>query len=182
MPLQDILPSELGFGGAPLGNMFRSIPEREAIATVEAAWADGIRYYDNAPFYGAGMSEPDAGEGHPPHRLPVVRHQRAAERALDDPPLLRERPDRRRPLEVEAEAVVVAQIRRRLRHSPPGEVVRRPDDLAPRDPHLLGDEVGRLEAPYPKGDVGSIENSTWLGPGASRDLATREFPTDTGDR
>lgn len=52
----------LGFGAAPLGNMFRNIPEAEALATVEAAWADGIRYYDNAPFYGAGLAELRMGE------------------------------------------------------------------------------------------------------------------------
>jgi D-threo-aldose 1-dehydrogenase len=57
MALKDILPSRLGFGAAPLGNMFRDIPEEEALATVEAAWNDGIRYYDNAPFYGAGLAE-----------------------------------------------------------------------------------------------------------------------------
>ncbi len=37
--------------------MFRDIPEAEAQATVEAAWDDGIRYFDNAPFYGAGLAE-----------------------------------------------------------------------------------------------------------------------------
>src|SRR6218665_1204831 len=57
MALKDILPGRLGFGAAPLGNMFRAIPEDEAGATVEAAWSDGIRYYDNAPLYGAGLAE-----------------------------------------------------------------------------------------------------------------------------
>ena len=57
MSLKDILPDKLGFGAAPLGNMFRNIPEEEARATVEAAWNDGIRYFDNAPFYGAGLAE-----------------------------------------------------------------------------------------------------------------------------
>lgn len=47
----------LGFGTAPLGNMFRNIPEDEAEATVDAAWDNGIRYFDTAPFYGAGLSE-----------------------------------------------------------------------------------------------------------------------------
>jgi len=60
--LKDILPSILGFGAAPLGNMFRDIPEEEALATVEAAWSDGIRYFDNAPFYGAGLAEIRLGE------------------------------------------------------------------------------------------------------------------------
>ncbi|MDC7789405.1 aldo/keto reductase [Rhodoplanes sp. TEM] len=62
MALKDILPGKLGFGAAPLGNMFRDIPEEEARATVEAAWTDGIRYYDNAPFYGAGLAEIRMGE------------------------------------------------------------------------------------------------------------------------
>ena len=57
MALRDILKGKLGFGAAPLGNMFRAIPEDEARATVEAAWNDGIRYFDNAPFYGAGLAE-----------------------------------------------------------------------------------------------------------------------------
>jgi D-threo-aldose 1-dehydrogenase len=62
MALTDILPSKLGFGAAPLGNMFRDIPQEEAFATVDAAWNDGIRYYDNAPFYGAGLAEIRMGE------------------------------------------------------------------------------------------------------------------------
>lgn len=54
--------SVLGFGTAPLGNMFRDIPEAEAQATVDAAWEQGVRYYDTAPFYGAGLSEIRLGE------------------------------------------------------------------------------------------------------------------------
>jgi D-threo-aldose 1-dehydrogenase len=62
MSLHDLLPGKLGFGTAPLGNMFRDIPEAEARATVDAAWNDGIRYFDNAPFYGAGLAEIRMGE------------------------------------------------------------------------------------------------------------------------
>ena len=62
MTLKDILPGKLGFGSAPLGNMFRDIPEAEAQATVDAAWTDGIRYFDTAPFYGAGLAEIRMGE------------------------------------------------------------------------------------------------------------------------
>ncbi|MFF5407266.1 aldo/keto reductase [Streptomyces misionensis] len=62
MSLTDILPGKLGFGTAPLGNMFRAIPDEEARATVEAAWDQGIRYYDTAPFYGAGLAELRLGE------------------------------------------------------------------------------------------------------------------------
>jgi D-threo-aldose 1-dehydrogenase len=54
---QTLLNGPLGFGAAPLGNMFRNIPDAEASATVEAAWNEGTRYFDTAPFYGAGLSE-----------------------------------------------------------------------------------------------------------------------------
>jgi D-threo-aldose 1-dehydrogenase len=47
----------LGFGGAPLGNTFREVPDEVAAATVDAAWQAGTRYFDTAPFYGAGLSE-----------------------------------------------------------------------------------------------------------------------------
>ncbi len=58
MTLRDYLKNgPLGFGTAPLGNMFRDIPDDEASATVDAAWQSGIRFFDTAPFYGAGLSE-----------------------------------------------------------------------------------------------------------------------------
>jgi D-threo-aldose 1-dehydrogenase len=49
--------SELGFGSAPLGNMYRPLTEKEARATLDAAWNAGCRYYDTAPLYGLGLSE-----------------------------------------------------------------------------------------------------------------------------
>ena len=49
--------SQVGFGTAPLGNMFRAIPDAEAAATVRAAWEQGTRFFDTAPFYGAGLAE-----------------------------------------------------------------------------------------------------------------------------
>ncbi|GII57888.1 aldo/keto reductase [Planotetraspora thailandica] len=58
----EFLPSPLGFGSAPLGNMYRAIPEEEAIATVQAVWDHGIRYFDTAPFYGAGLAESRLGQ------------------------------------------------------------------------------------------------------------------------
>ena len=83
MKLKDIIPGKLGFGTAPLGNMFRDIPEAEARAMVDAAWNDGIRYFDNAPFYGAGLAEIRMGEalaGRPRQLAAAVRSE---VRALD---------------------------------------------------------------------------------------------------
>ena len=49
--------TELGFGAAPLGNLYRPMTEREARVMLEAVWAHGIRYFDTAPLYGLGLSE-----------------------------------------------------------------------------------------------------------------------------
>jgi D-threo-aldose 1-dehydrogenase len=49
--------TELGFGAAPLGNLYRPMTEKEARATLDMAWAEGVRYYDTAPLYGLGLSE-----------------------------------------------------------------------------------------------------------------------------
>jgi D-threo-aldose 1-dehydrogenase len=58
MGIRDILVNgPLGFGTAPLGNMFRDIPDQEAAATVDAAWNHGTRFFDTAPMYGAGLAE-----------------------------------------------------------------------------------------------------------------------------
>lgn len=58
-----LLNGPLGFGAAPLGNMFRNIPDAEAAETLDAAWDEGTRFFDTAPFYGAGLSEIRLGEG-----------------------------------------------------------------------------------------------------------------------
>ena len=49
--------TSLGFGAAPLGNLFRAITEDEAQATLQRAWDAGVRYFDTAPLYGLGLSE-----------------------------------------------------------------------------------------------------------------------------
>lgn len=47
----------LGFGGAHIGELYGKVAETDSRATLEAAWAAGIRYYDTAPWYGRGLSE-----------------------------------------------------------------------------------------------------------------------------
>jgi D-threo-aldose 1-dehydrogenase len=49
--------SALGFGGAPLGELFARVSDEDAEATLDAAWEEGVRYYDTAPWYGRGQSE-----------------------------------------------------------------------------------------------------------------------------
>jgi D-threo-aldose 1-dehydrogenase len=52
----------MGFGGAPLGNMYQAFSDAQARATVEACYDAGIRYFDTAPLYGFGLSEHRLGE------------------------------------------------------------------------------------------------------------------------
>ncbi|GIG02902.1 aldo/keto reductase [Catellatospora citrea] len=57
MSLDKILPDRIGFGTAPMGNMFRAVSDEEVASTLNAAWDQGIRFYDTAPLYGAGLAE-----------------------------------------------------------------------------------------------------------------------------
>jgi D-threo-aldose 1-dehydrogenase len=54
--------TELGFGGAPMGNLFRPLPDETARTTLAAAKAGGFGYFDTAPFYGFGLSERRMGD------------------------------------------------------------------------------------------------------------------------
>ena len=54
--------TELGFGTAPLGNLFKPLPDATARETLAAAGRAGFGYYDTAPFYGFGLSERRLGD------------------------------------------------------------------------------------------------------------------------
>jgi D-threo-aldose 1-dehydrogenase len=58
----DIRVTELGFGAAPIGNLFKEITDDAATQAVDAAWEAGIRYFDTAPHYGLGLSERRLGQ------------------------------------------------------------------------------------------------------------------------
>jgi D-threo-aldose 1-dehydrogenase len=51
-----------GLGCAPIGNLYRPLPDAQAIAAVHAALNAGISYLDTAPYYGHGRSEQRIGE------------------------------------------------------------------------------------------------------------------------
>jgi D-threo-aldose 1-dehydrogenase len=53
----------LGFGGAPVGNLFKPTSDDDASEAIAAAWNAGIRYFDTAPHYGLGLSERRLGRG-----------------------------------------------------------------------------------------------------------------------
>jgi D-threo-aldose 1-dehydrogenase len=49
--------SVLGFGAAPIGNLYTSVSDDDAQAAVHAAFEGGITFFDTAPYYGYGLSE-----------------------------------------------------------------------------------------------------------------------------
>ncbi|MGW1656463.1 aldo/keto reductase [Streptomyces atratus] len=54
--------TELSFGAAAIGNLFTAVDPAQAAAAVDAAWDEGVRYFDTAPHYGLGLSERRLGE------------------------------------------------------------------------------------------------------------------------
>lgn len=62
IPSSNIPLTELSFGGAIVGNLFQSISNQQAEETLHAAWNNGIRYFDTAPYYGYGLSERRIGD------------------------------------------------------------------------------------------------------------------------
>lgn len=52
----------LGFGTAPIGNLYAEVGAGEALAALRRALQLGIRYFDTAPFYGHGLAETRLGQ------------------------------------------------------------------------------------------------------------------------
>ena len=55
--------SLIGFGAAPLGDLYQNLDEETAIATLRAALAAGITLFDTSPHYGNGLAEHRCGTG-----------------------------------------------------------------------------------------------------------------------
>jgi len=58
----EIQVTEIGFGGAPLGNLFAVVSETDAQDSLAMAWDSGCRFFDTAPYYGYGLSERRVGD------------------------------------------------------------------------------------------------------------------------
>lgn len=52
----------LGLGCAPIGGLYTGVTEEAAAATVSTALGHGVRFFDTAPHYGAGLSEHRLGQ------------------------------------------------------------------------------------------------------------------------
>ena len=64
--------TRMGFGGAPLGNLFTTITEKDVTDCLDAAYNAGIRYFDTAPLYGFGLSETRYGANLPARRDEII--------------------------------------------------------------------------------------------------------------
>lgn len=54
--------SQLAFGTAALGNLYRQVSDADAGRALRAAYDGGIRYFDTAPHYGLGLAESRLGD------------------------------------------------------------------------------------------------------------------------
>ena len=54
--------TEFSIGTAALGGLYRAGPRDVAMATLQAAWDEGLRYFDTAPWYGFGLAERVTGD------------------------------------------------------------------------------------------------------------------------
>ncbi len=52
-----LMVSQLGFGGAPIGDLYANVSEEDAAACIRTAHDSGLNLFDTAPFYGYGLSE-----------------------------------------------------------------------------------------------------------------------------
>jgi D-threo-aldose 1-dehydrogenase len=65
-------PSLLGFGAAPIGNLYHPVSDELAISGVRRALELGIRYFDTAPHYGFGLSEQRLGSALSGETAPLI--------------------------------------------------------------------------------------------------------------
>lgn len=55
--MSDVSVTTIGCGTAAIGGLYAQVSPEQAQAMLEAAWSGGIRYFDTAPHYGAGLAE-----------------------------------------------------------------------------------------------------------------------------
>lgn len=54
--------SDVSFGCASIGNLYRDVSDRDAKNVLQTAWDANIRYFDTAPYYGRGRAEQRLGQ------------------------------------------------------------------------------------------------------------------------
>ncbi len=80
----DLKVSILGFGGAPLGNVYGTVDAREGERAVHLAIDRGINYFDVAPYYGETLAEERLGEALEGRRDRVVLSSKCCRYGFDN--------------------------------------------------------------------------------------------------
>src|SRR5437764_10372771 len=76
--------SAVSFGTAPLGDMFGTADEKDALITVRRAIDLGINFFDSSPYYGNGLAERRLGTAVRGHRDEVVIGTKAGRYGVDE--------------------------------------------------------------------------------------------------
>lgn len=58
----DLFVTSIGFGAATLGNLYKRVEEKQALATLESVFDLQLNYLDVAPYYGYGLAEERVGK------------------------------------------------------------------------------------------------------------------------
>ncbi len=80
----DLKVSILGFGGAPLGNVYGTVDTKEGERAVHLAIDCGINYFDVAPYYGETLAEERLGQALDGRREKVVLSSKCCRYGLDN--------------------------------------------------------------------------------------------------
>lgn len=76
----------LCFGAASIGNLYKEVADDAATEVVDAAWDDGVRWFDTAPHYGLGLSERRLGRALAPRPRDEYRISTKVGRVLEPNP------------------------------------------------------------------------------------------------
>jgi L-galactose dehydrogenase len=76
--------SVVAYGTAPLGDMFGTADEDQALASVRQALDAGITFFDTSPFYGGGLAEERLGRALAGHRDEVIIGTKAGRYGRDE--------------------------------------------------------------------------------------------------
>jgi L-galactose dehydrogenase len=80
----DLKVSILGFGGAPLGNVYGTVDAMQGKRAVHLAIDHGINYFDVAPYYGVTLAEERLGEALQGRRDQIILSSKCCRYGLDN--------------------------------------------------------------------------------------------------
>ena len=79
-----LMVSAIGFGAAPLGDVYRPMSDEACQATVDAALEGGVNLFDVSPYYGATLAETRLGKALRGHRQSIYLVTKCGRYGLND--------------------------------------------------------------------------------------------------